>query len=401
MSIKVELGFTESGASAPFFTLDDPVLGVLDSPLGVLGGAEVLVEVTPYVRSFAITRGKSRELDRYGAGQASASFNNNDRTFDPTYAASPFFGQVAPRRQIRISVDNITQFEGTIDDWNIDYDAGGNSVATAQAFDGIASLANLETEGLSLTEGFTNNQIEEVLDGINWPITKRDIDSGGALLAAQTVADGTNALGLLQLLTDSEPGDIFVAKDGDVKFVGRNQPFTSGGLILTDDGTGIGYQAVKVIFGSELLFNAWTVTNLTNEIVIKSDDSISLYGERDSTRNTVLKNTADLDTLGNFLLSRYDEPEYRFESLSINLKTITPTQRQDLLDLELGDVVRVDFTPAGIPPTIERYGKVIRLSTRFVDNQEIMDIGLEATVGTLLVLDDLEFGKLDAGLLGW
>ena len=43
MTIKVELGFTEAGASAPFFTLDDPVLGVLDSPLGVLGGGEVLV----------------------------------------------------------------------------------------------------------------------------------------------------------------------------------------------------------------------------------------------------------------------------------------------------------------------------------------------------------------------
>jgi hypothetical protein len=367
----------------------------------VLGGGEVLVEVTPYVRAFGITRGKSRELDRYGSGQARVEFNNNDRTFDPTYAASPYFGQVEPRRQIRISVDNVIQFEGTIDDWNIDYNAGGNSVATAMAFDGIANLANLETETLTLTEATVDNQINQVLDNVNWPSSKRDLDVSTAVLAGSTVSDGTNALGLLQLMTDSEPGDLFVSKTGNVKFVGRNQSFRTGDVILSDDGTAISYTAVKVIFGSELLFNAWTVENLTNQILVKSDSSIGLYGERDATRNTLLKNTTDLQTLGDFLLTRYDAPEYRFESLSVNLKLVSPADRADLLDLELGDVVRVDFTPSGIPPTIERYGKVIRLGNSFADNQEIMEIGLEAVAGALLILDDPEFGKLDVALLGW
>ncbi len=401
MSIKVELGFTESGASAPFFTLDDPVLGVLDSTLGLLGGGEILIEVTQYVRSFAITRGKSRELDRYGSGQARVEFNNNDRTFDPTYAASPYFGQIEPRRQIRISVDNVIQFEGTIDDWNIDYNAGGNSVATAMAFDGIANLANLETETLTLTEATVDNQLNQVLDNVNWPSSKRDLDISSAILTGSSVNDGTNALGLLQLMTDSEPGDLFVSKTGNVKFVGRNQSFRTGDVILSDDGTAISYTAVKVIFGSELLFNAWTVENLTNQILVKSESSIGLYGERDATRNTLLKETADLQTLGDFLLTRYDAPEYRFESLSVNLKLVSAQDRADLLDLELGDVVRVDFTPSGIPPTIERYGKVIRLGNSFADNQEIMDIGLEAVAGALLILDDPEFGKLDVALLGW
>jgi hypothetical protein len=401
VSIKVELGFTESGASAPFFTLDDPVLGVLDSTLGLLGGGEILIEVTQYVRSFAITRGKSRELDRYGSGQARVEFNNNDRTFDPTYAASPYFGQIEPRRQIRISVDNVIQFEGTIDDWNIDYNAGGNSVATAMAFDGIANLANLETETLTLTEATVDNQLNQVLDNVNWPSSKRDLDISSAILTGSSVNDGTNALGLLQLMTDSEPGDLFVSKTGNVKFVGRNQSFRTGDVILSDDGTAISYTAVKVIFGSELLFNAWTVENLTNQILVKSESSIGLYGERDATRNTLLKETADLQTLGDFLLTRYDAPEYRFESLSVNLKLVSAQDRADLLDLELGDVVRVDFTPSGIPPTIERYGKVIRLGNSFADNQEIMDIGLEAVAGALLILDDPEFGKLDVALLGW
>jgi hypothetical protein len=401
MSIKVELGFTESGASAPFFTLDDPVLGVLDSPAGVLGGAEVLVEVTPFVRAFNINRGKSRELDRYSAGQAAITFNNSDRTFDPTFAASPFFGQVAPRRQIRITVDNIIQFEGTIDDWNIEYEQGGNSVATCNAFDGFGNLANLETEGLTLTEGFTDDQINEALDNVSWPASKRDLDVGGATLAGQVVDDGVNVLGLIQTMADSEPGDIFVAKNGDVKFVGRNQSFRSGDVILSDDGSQISYNAVKVVFGTELLFNSFVMKNLTDELTVTSPSSISLYGERDTSVDTFLKESGDLQILGEFLVNKYSDPEYRFDALTINLKTVTPTQRDELLGLELGDVVLVEFTPGGIAPAIERYGKVIRLAPTFADNFETLEIGLEEVTGALLILDDLEFGKLDAGLLGW
>src|SRR6056297_1029725 len=98
MSVKVEIGFTASGASAPFFTLGDDTLGVLGGTEGLLGGGEILVEVTPFVRSFQIARGKSRELDRYQAGQATVAFQNDQRTFDPTFAAGQFFGQIEPRR---------------------------------------------------------------------------------------------------------------------------------------------------------------------------------------------------------------------------------------------------------------------------------------------------------------
>ena len=401
MSIKVELGFTESGASAPFLTLDNPVSGLLDSPKALLGGAEALVDVSPYVRAFGISRGKSRELDRYGAGQASVAFNNNDRTFDPTFEASPFFGQVEPRRQIRISVDDLIQFEGTIDDWNIDYEAGGNSIATIQAFDGFASLANLETDTLTLTEDFTDGQIIQVLDNVEWPVAKRDIETGAALLAGQVVSAGTNALALMQLMTDSEPGDLFVSKTGDIKFVGRNQPFVSGDVILSDDGTEISYTAVRVIFGSELLFNSWLMKNLSTETLRTSETSISLYGERDVTRNTLLKELTDLQNLGDFLLARFEDPEYRFESLSINLRDVSTSQRADLLSLDLGEIVKVEFTPGNIPPAIERFGKVIRLSHSFSQNEEVLEVGLESIAGTLLVLDDAEFGRLDSGLLAW
>jgi hypothetical protein len=401
MTIKVELGFTEAGASAPFFTLDDPVLGVLDSPLAVLAGGEVLVDVSSFFRAFNITRGKSRELDKFQAGQATVSFNNNDRTFDPTFLASPYFGQIEPRRQVRITVDTEIVFEGTIDDWNIEYEQGGNSVAVLQAFDGFGNLANIDAPAITLTEDTADIQLNDILNGINWPVSKRDIDEGGATLTGQALNPSANVLAIMQRIADSEPGDLFIAKNGDVKFVGRNAAFTSGGVVLADDGSAISYQNVKVVFGSELLYNSVIVRNLITEESALSQASINLYGERDLTRDTFLSNASDLEVLASFLVKKYENPEYRFDTLDVNLRTISSTDREELLSLELGDVVKVEFTPSGISPAIERFGKIIRLAQRAEANFEVMTIGLEAVAGALFVLDDAEFGKLDVGVLGW
>jgi hypothetical protein len=98
---KVELGFDGNGPGN-FFTLDSPTAGVLDGTAYVLGGA-AYYDVTEYVKSISINRGKSRELDRFNAGSANIQFNNQNRFFDPTNTSSPFYGQIVPRREVRVS----------------------------------------------------------------------------------------------------------------------------------------------------------------------------------------------------------------------------------------------------------------------------------------------------------
>ena len=141
MSVKIELGFTADGVGAPFFVIGDPVRGVIGNTDFVIGGGELFVDVTESLQSFSVTRGKSRELDRFNAGQLVANFTNNTRWFDPTYASSPYFGQIVPKRSVRVSIDNVYQYFGVTDDWNIAYDAAGNSVATLSAVDAFAILA--------------------------------------------------------------------------------------------------------------------------------------------------------------------------------------------------------------------------------------------------------------------
>jgi len=87
----VELGFDLPASVGPFFVLDDPVKGKLDNTSYFLSGV-IFFDVTERVRNFSIRRGKSRQLDNYQAGACSVTLSNNDRAFDPTYTASPFYG---------------------------------------------------------------------------------------------------------------------------------------------------------------------------------------------------------------------------------------------------------------------------------------------------------------------
>ena len=141
---KVEIGFDLSDTgTGPFFRLDDAVQGVLDNLEFTLGGA-LFYDVTNLVQSVAIQRGKNRQLDQYDQGLANVVFNNNLRTFDPEYTFSPFAGQIVPKRAIRITSGNSLIFTGVIDDWNLNYEPGGNSEAQAAASDAF-TLFNTQT----------------------------------------------------------------------------------------------------------------------------------------------------------------------------------------------------------------------------------------------------------------
>jgi len=403
MSVKVEIGFTEAGNSAPFLTLDDSVKGLLNNTIFVLGGAEVLVDISEYFRTFNIQRGRSRELEKYNAGQSSITFNNDERVFDPTFEASPFFGQIVPKRQIRVTADDEIQFEGTIEDWNITYDAGGKSVASCQAFDGFSFLTNITLDEEAVIEQRTNQRIESILDTLEWPNAKRDVGFGGATLASATIEPDTNALKYLETVSGSDPGDLFISKNGSIKFVGRNVSFETGGIIFSDDGSQISYQAIGVVYGSELLYNNVTVTNNGSVATATNSVSVGLYGERDLVTETFLKDADEqLEQLANYLVNRYESPEYRIESLTTNLETVTSGQRQQLLQADLGDVVQIIFTPANIAPAINRYAKIIGINQVQNPSEEIISLKFASTDGALFVLGDSVFGRLSEGnSLGW
>ena len=121
------------------FTLDDPVLGLLDT--GILDGGIEFEDVSEGVFAVSCSRGRNRDLERTTAGSLSVSFRNQTRLFDPTNPDSPFVRFIVPRRPVRVEVDGEPVFQGFVNDWAFDYEPGGDSVASFSASDGFSIFA--------------------------------------------------------------------------------------------------------------------------------------------------------------------------------------------------------------------------------------------------------------------
>ena len=191
---KVYIGFTLPAGGGTSFILNDTTKGKLDS-IYVLGG-DVLTDVTSYVASVSIDRGKSRELDRYTAGHASITLHNDTRVFDPFNTASAYYGNIVPRKPIAIETNGDRVFTGFIDDWDLTYDISGKSYASISAVDGFLRLSVAELDSFTTTSQLSSARVTAILDRpeVSWPNAKRSIATGLTTLQADIIAENTNAL---------------------------------------------------------------------------------------------------------------------------------------------------------------------------------------------------------------
>lgn len=403
-TLKVEIGFDlTDNPIAPFFKLDDAIQGRLDNTEYRLAGT-LFYDVTDYVISVNIERGKSAVLSAFPPGQATVEFTNHERTFDPLFTASPFYPEIVPRREIRITSGGSPVFYGWIEDWDLGYQPSGDSVASAKAIDALSIFANLTLDSFTPSVELGGARINNVLDRseIDWPSALRDIDTGAVDIAANPVSAETNLLSYLQNVANSDPGYVFVTADGKFAYRDRRKAPTSSSLVEFGEG-GIPVAFLGVTYGSELLFNRVTASRQFGGTAIASDiASQEKYGVRDLTlNNTQLANDADLIDLVIGYASLYSQPEYRFENVDVALEKLSPAQQASVLGLEIGDVCKVAFTPNGIAPQIVRYVEVREINHNVQTTLHRVSLGFNETRYAPLVLDDAVFGRLDVGTLSW
>jgi hypothetical protein len=391
MATVVELGAVEG------FILDDIVAGVLDNTVYTLGGV-IFKDITSRVVTIDVERGKNRDLDRFSAGSLTVTASNNDRAFDPNYAASPYAGAIVPRREVRVTVDGVRVITTTIDDWNFDYKPGGNSTAEIQATDDFTLLARQVLTAGTATPQLTGARIEAVLDqaSVAWPASLRNIDTGNSTLGAD-VFDG-NVLSYLQKVEGSEQGLLFIGKSGDVVFRDRLDatPYSATVVDFTDDGTGIPFTLTAVNYGSELLYNQAIVTSSVGTATAANDRSQIAYGVTSYSLDTLVSTQVQLDNLADFIVQKYGDPEYRFESISVNLDTVGSTYKATCLALDIGDIISMTFTPNNLGDPIIQFGQIIRIGHSMDGLSHNMSLSVASLDWSFLVLDDAVFGKLDS-----
>jgi len=400
----VEIGFDLSSAGGPFFTLDDPVQGVLDNTSFTLGGT-LFYDVTDYVININSNRGRSRELDKYNAGALEVVFDNTTRVFDPLNSASPYAGQIVPHREIRVKSNGSAVFYGLIDDWNLAYNPSGDNTASAIASDGFTLLAQQTLSAHTAIPQLTGARINAVLNRpeVNWDSASRNIDTGTISLQGDAVSEGTGALGYLQVVETTESGNLFIDKSGFVTFQDTlTGPSSVGLVVLTDDGTGIPFSNVAVVYGSELLYNRIVITRNGGFPQISEDtDSQNSYGISSLNLDGLLFNSdTESLALADALLGTYSEPEYRFDSITVQMSELSTAQQNSLLALELTDQVQIKFTPNNIGSQIMKYGQITGIDHRVGIFVHELTFRFRTLEYAEFVLDDAVFGLLDTGRLG-
>ena len=404
MPTRVQIAFDLSAtAGVNFFTLDDTDKGVLDNTAYLLGG-DVLIDVTSYVRDFSVKRGRSTTLQKFTAGQANVTLDNRSRIFDPTYAAGTYYGQILPRKQIVIDRDSEVIYTGLVEDWNFNYDVSGQSLAEVSASDGFTLVANQTRTAGTATAQATGARVAAVLTEIGWPLTQRNISVGQATLDADVVAADDNALNYLQKVETSEPGALFIGKAGDFTFRDRAdlQTYTSG---LTFGGTGIPFTGMGVVFGVEELLNVSSVTFTAAGVIagtaIATDAaSQTAYGTIDETIDTLLASSADATALANWRVGTLSQPKYRIDAITISLEGCTPAQALQVLDVELGDVATVTWTPNSIGSAISQIVTVDQIAHDAAPDRHDVTFTMSETIAAF-ILDDAIYGVLDDDILGF
>ena len=356
------------------------------------GSGTAFYDVTSYTTSVTISRGFSRELDRFTTGSANLAFTNQTRAFDPFYTSSPFYPNIKPRKNMKVSTivsgSTAVQFTGLVEDWSLDYAVEGEATASAACVDGFILFGGQQLNAHTATAQTTGARIGAVLDRseVGWPAADRVLDTGVQTLQADVVEQGREVLEYLQLVAASEPGLLFMTKANKVEFRDRNAgALAPGTVVFSDAGTAIPYTDIEVSYGTELLYNRVGITPIGLETQLASNaTSQTTYGVQSLEVNGLLlplgaQGTTDAAALAAYYAKKYGEPDLRFNTIAVELAALTAAQQTSVLSLELADIVTIQFQPSRVGTRVSKAVQIIGIRHQIRPKQHTVEFMLAST----------------------
>jgi hypothetical protein len=398
-TLQVEIVFDlNANGAGDFFTLDDAAKGKLDNTDYKLAG-EVLTDVSDTVRSATINRGRNKQLERFTAGTASVTLDNRNRVYDPTNAAGPHYNQILPQKEIVIKDAGVVIYTGLISDWNFGYAIGGDSTAEVVCVDGTSLLVDPFITAATQSAETTGARIVKVLDDIEWSTAKRDISAGKQLLGTDVIAAETKGLEYLNKISTSEPGAFFIGKTGSVVFRDRDDLQSATNTVFS--ASQIPFSNIAVEFGIEEMMNSVVVKWTGGTVALTDAASIEKYGVFETTYQTLLPSAANATSFAQFQLGIYAEPTYRVDQITTLLHALPLVKQQEVLNLELGDVVLVKWTPNNIGAEITQAVSIDKIEFAGVTKEERAVTFSMSETAASFILDNATFGILSTGILGY
>jgi hypothetical protein len=196
-------------------------------------------------------------------------------------------------------------------------------------------------------------------------------------------------------------GEAYKSMSGQVKSVASTATATSA-ITFADvnsqgasygNGTGISFTDLTIVYGSEQLYNQVQVTGVNATAIVNDETGQVNYGLRSYAQTDNLTTSVTRPAaIATDLLAQFKLPEYRAETLTIALESLTSGQQNIVLGLELRDVVRVCFKPSNTGDVIDKFYQILSITSN-------SDVERDAVTFTVASLDNMPF-RLDSQYLG-
>ena len=344
------------------FTLDSSLLDGTD----VLDGSTDFVDITEYVTSVNINRGRQTQLDTFNAGTLNIVANDqaSGRQFDPLNTDSTWYQGalgIAPRRQVQVyggTAGTASMFSGYVFDLNIDYAEPQLSTASISAVDALAQLSQTTLTGFTPSAELTSARVNTILNRseVAWSTALRSISTGVATCGTVAYEDATNALAALQAVQFAEDGRLFADRSGNINFDPRVSTSFGTAVALFGGTAGVPILSLSNVYGAETGVNrvAVQIEGGTASSVASGTASQAEYGIKAlSLTGVPLATDAAGSALALSLLTRFQEPVVRFSEMDVLLNALTTAQQAQMAGLEIGDILSVTKTfSTGTPATV-------------------------------------------------
>jgi hypothetical protein len=335
-----------------------PELEVAWSPTTAATATPSYQDITPWVRSLEIRRGRNDELARFETAEASGVLDNRARTFDHEYDFGPFYPWEFVMRKIRVRA----RWDGTIydrfvgytgDEFPQQYPAGGrDAIVPFTAYDGFGVLALARPSlAFSRPAELSGARIAAVLDEIGWPAGDRSIATGVAGVSAFAAGTDTNALQHLLDVNDAEGGALFFDRSGILVFQDRhhrnvNERTSRYTFSTVESGNpGLHFQDIDVRYGGRVWNAAQITPNSGNVQEWLDTSSKPNMFPRVFTKSLPMSSDTDALALAQYIVQMNKTPTNRCYSMNLAGAADAVTLWPALLSLEVSHHVTVKVTP--------------------------------------------------------
>lgn len=309
---------------------------------------------TSKVRSVSIRRGRSRWTDSFPAGSCSVVLDNRDASYNP-FAGNDIGDQ------IRVRFDNgagsvVNVFTGRIVAQNVNYTLDGDAVYVANLLDDLAAVArwSIPSSYAGTLSSALSGTIMDLIDlGLTLAYSGLDFDNdaGSETLKAITLTTGEMIIDVINRITQTEQGRFFCNASGTLRFEERNVGEYTSSLTFTDDPliSGVRYNDIQVSTSSDVLANVVNITNEGGSLQqAVNSSSEAVYGPYEySISDALYTSDARALEMATYLATIKGSPAARFATINVQMHALSDADAALVAGLEIGDLVRVVFTPPG------------------------------------------------------